>query len=150
REGYVTVNGDAARLAYRIAGGEAIVVTLAEAVLAPPGANANIKPEALPLMVSYENDQLAALDKPAGMVMYPSPGHPKGTLVNAILARWPQVAQVGGDGRAGIVHRLDKDTSGVILIAKTEAARLALTKQFAARTIQKRYLALVVGKVDQA
>src|SRR5258708_11086853 len=88
---------------------------------------------------------MAAINKPAGMVVHPAVGHATGTLVNAILARWPQIAQVGGEGRAGIVHRLDKDTSGVILIAKTEPARLYLMTQFESREVQKRYLALVEG-----
>jgi 23S rRNA pseudouridine1911/1915/1917 synthase len=145
KEGFVTVNGRAGKPAYRLEGGEQVVVELAPAIVAPPDANANVLPEALPLDVIYDDPVMAAIDKPAGMVVHPGAGHQTGTLVNAILARWPQVAQVGGDERAGIVHRLDKDTSGVILIAKTEAARLDLMAQFAARTIQKRYLALVEG-----
>ena len=145
KEGFVTVNGRAGKPAYRLEGGEQVIVELAPAIVAPPDANANVLPEALPLDVIYDDPVMAAINKPAGMVVHPAVGHQTGTLVNAILARWPQVAQVGGEDRAGIVHRLDMDTSGVILIAKTEAARLALMAQFAARTVQKRYLALVEG-----
>jgi 23S rRNA pseudouridine1911/1915/1917 synthase len=145
KEGFVTVNGRAGKPAYRLEGGEQVIVELAPSIVAPPDANANVQPEALPLDVIYDDPVMAAINKPAGMVVHPAVGHLTGTLVNAILARWPQVAQVGGEERAGIVHRLDKDTSGVILIAKTEAARLALMAQFAARTVQKRYLALVEG-----
>lgn len=145
KEGFVVVNGRAGKPAYRLEGGEQIVVNLDPSIVAPPDANAGVRPESLPLDVIYEDAVMAAINKLAGMVVHPAVGHESGTLVNAILARWPQVAQVGGEERAGIVHRLDKDTSGVILIAKTEAARLKLMAQFAARTVQKRYLALVEG-----
>lgn len=148
REGFVTVNDRSGKPSYRIEGGEAIVIRLAPEIIAPPDANASVVPEALPLSVLYDDAAMAAIDKPAGMVVHPAAGHTSGTLVNAILARWPQVAQVGGEGRAGIVHRLDKETSGVILIAKTEAARLALMAQFAAREVHKRYVALIEGLPD--
>jgi 23S rRNA pseudouridine1911/1915/1917 synthase len=144
KEGYATINGKPGKPSYRIEGQDEIAVRLAEHIIAPPNDEATL-PEALPLNVIYEDADMAAIDKPAGMVVHPAAGHTSGTLVNALLARWPQVAQVGGKGRAGIVHRLDKDTSGVLLIAKTEPARLNLMAQFAARTVQKRYLALVEG-----
>ncbi len=148
KEGFVTVNAKAGKPAYRLEDEDAVLVSLAPEIVAPPDANAHVIPEAMPLTILYEDASMAAIDKPAGMVVHPAVGHTSGTLVNAILARWPQVAQVGGEDRAGIVHRLDMDTSGVILIAKTEPARLALMSQFAARTVQKRYLALVEGWTD--
>lgn len=148
KEGFVTVNSKPGKASYRLESADTVQVALAPAIVAPPDANANVVPEALPMHILYEDESMAAIDKPAGMVVHPAVGHTQGTLVNAILARWPQTAQVGGEGRAGIVHRLDKDTSGVILVAKTEAARLALMSQFAGRTVQKRYLALVEGIPD--
>ncbi len=144
KEGLVTVDGKPGKPASRLEGGERVEVSI------PPPPPVETAPEAIPLRVLYEDDSLAAIDKPAGMVVHPAHGSRAGTLVNALLARWPQVADVGGArgsaDRAGIVHRLDKDTSGVILIAKTEPARLALTAQFEARAVQKRYLALVHGR----
>jgi len=148
KEDAVRVDGKPVKASYRLDGGEAITVTLLEAIIAPPESNAHILPEAIPLTILYEDEQIVAVDKPAGMVVHPAVGHERGTLVNAILARYPETALVGGEDRAGIVHRLDKDTSGVILIARSEAARLFLMKQFAARTVQKRYLALVEGLPD--
>ncbi len=144
KEGYVSINGKPGKPSYRVEAQDKIAVRLADHIVAPSNDEATL-PEVLPLDVLYEDADMAAIDKPAGMVVHPAAGHTSGTLVNALLARWPQVAQVGGKGRAGIVHRLDKDTSGVLLIAKTEPARLNLMAQFAARTVQKRYLALVEG-----
>ncbi|MCZ7583675.1 MAG: RluA family pseudouridine synthase [Deltaproteobacteria bacterium] len=144
KEGLVTVDGAPSKPAFRLEGGERIEVRI------PPPPPVAVTPEAIPLRVLYEDESLAAIDKAAGMVVHPGHGNREGTLVNALLARWPQVADVGGRDRAGIVHRLDKETSGVILIAKTEPARLALMKQFAARTVEKRYLALVHGRPETA
>ncbi len=144
KEGHVTVNGKPGKASLRLESGDLVVVQLADHILSPT-ATAITLAESMPLDVVYEDEDLAAINKPAGMVVHPAAGHTSGTLVNALLARWPQVAQVGGKDRAGIVHRLDKDTSGVLLIAKTEPARLNLMAQFAARTVQKRYLALVEG-----
>ncbi|MBN1284587.1 MAG: RluA family pseudouridine synthase [Anaerolineae bacterium] len=139
KDGFVTVDGRLVKASYRLEGREHIVVRI------PPPLPVETAPEAIPLDVIYEDDDLAVINKPAGMVVHPAYGNREGTLVNAALARWPQIASVGGRDRAGIVHRLDKDTSGVILIAKTEPARLTLMRQFAQRTIQKYYLALVEG-----
>ncbi|MEP7287386.1 MAG: RluA family pseudouridine synthase [Chloroflexota bacterium] len=144
KEGHIAVDGKPGKASYRLEGGEAIAVFVADSVLASDWA-ATTPAEAMPLDVIYEDETMAAINKPAGMVVHPAVGHTSGTLVNAILGRWPQIAQVGGEGRAGIVHRLDKDTSGVILIAKTEPARLNLMTQFESRNVQKRYLALVEG-----
>jgi len=140
REGHVLVNGHAPKVSYRIEGGESIAVTL-PAVLEDAGPVA----EAIPLDVLYEDDQVAVVNKPAGMVVHPAFGHNSGTLVNAALARWPEIAAFSDPARAGIVHRLDKETSGVILIAKTASALASLRAQFKARTVHKRYIALVEG-----
>lgn len=140
REGHVLVNGHAPKASYRIEGGESIAVTL-PAVLEDAGPVA----EAIPLDVLYEDDQVAVVNKPAGMVVHPAFGHNSGTLVNAALARWPEIAAFSDPARAGIVHRLDKETSGVILIAKTASALASLRAQFKARTVRKRYIALVEG-----
>jgi 23S rRNA pseudouridine1911/1915/1917 synthase len=144
KEGYVTINGKPGKASYRVENDDAIAVQFAEHILTPTSPE-DAQAEALPLDVIYEDESLAAINKPAGMVVHPAAGHTSGTLVNALLARWPQVAQVGGKARAGIVHRIDKDTSGVLLIAKTEPMRLHLMAQFAARKVKKRYLALVEG-----
>jgi 23S rRNA pseudouridine1911/1915/1917 synthase len=144
KEGYVTINGVPGKPSHRLESRETVTIRLAAHIVTPDAA-ASTEPEPLPLDVIYENGDLAAINKPAGMVVHPAAGHAHGTLVNALLARWPQVAQVGGKDRAGIVPRLDKATSGVLLIAKTEPARLNLMAQFAARQVQKRYLTLVEG-----
>lgn len=143
--GGVRVNGAPHKPAYRLEPADQVEVTLTPEFLAPPDANANVEPERLPLRILYNDGQIVAIDKPAGMVVHPAAGNARGTLVNALLAHFPQVAAVGGENRAGIVHRLDKDTSGVIVVALSEAARLHLMAQFAARTVRKRYLALVEG-----
>jgi len=140
RAGRVTVNGAAARASLRLEGGERIRVQVPVV-----DESAKPEPEAIPLVVLYEDEHVAVVDKPAGMVVHPAFGHVSGTLVNAVLSRWPQIADFAEPGRAGIVHRLDKETSGVILIAKTPPALESLRAQFKARTISKRYLALVEG-----
>jgi 23S rRNA pseudouridine1911/1915/1917 synthase len=107
----------------------------------------SIEPEALPLAVLYEDAHLLAIDKPPGMVVHPAPGSRRGTVVNALLHRLGALDGVGEASRPGIVHRLDKDTSGVLLIARTTPALEALARQFRTRTIEKRYVALVHGAV---
>jgi 23S rRNA pseudouridine1911/1915/1917 synthase len=145
KEGHVMVNGAPEKASYRLDAADQVSVNLVAEIVSPPDINANVQAEAMPLSILYEDTVMVAIDKPAGMVVHPAAGHQGGTLVNALLAKYPEVAAVGGQARAGIVHRLDKDTSGVILIARAEPIRLALMKQFAARTVQKRYLALVEG-----
>ncbi len=115
---------------------------------APDAAPAAPQAEALPLAVLYEDADVVAVDKPAGMVVHPGAGNAAGTLVNAMLAHAPEVAEVGDEARPGIVHRLDKETSGVLLVAKTDAAYRALQAQFKHREIRKTYLALCVGEVQ--
>jgi len=141
KDGLVTVNGEASKAAYRVEPGDVLEIQ----PLAPPVSAWAVEAEPIPLDVLYEDQTIAAIHKPAGMVVHPAAGIATGTLVNAVLARWPQTEQVGSRVRAGIVHRLDKDTSGVIVIAKTESARRNLVAQFKARTVQKQYVALVYG-----
>ena len=124
RDGQVTVGGRPAKPSYRVEAGDVICVQVPDQpVYSAP------EPEAIPLDVLYEDDDLAVIDKPAGMVVHPAYGHSSGTLVNAVLARWPSIAAWGEPERAGIVHRLDKETSGVIVVAKTPGALDALRAQ---------------------
>jgi 23S rRNA pseudouridine1911/1915/1917 synthase len=133
----VTVNGRASKPSYRVEVGEEIVVQV------PAESAPEITPEDIALDVIYQDEHLAAVNKPAGMVVHPAYGHESGTLVNALLSYWPQTVDVGGPDRAGIVHRLDKDTSGLILVAKSEDTHAALQRLFKRRQVKKTYLALV-------
>jgi len=139
KTGEVMVNGRPSKPSYRVEMGDEILVRVPAEMPEP------VLPEDIPLVIIYEDDALLVVNKPAGMVVHPALGHPSGTLVNAVLAHCPQVAEVGGLDRAGIVHRLDKDTSGLILVAKDEATRAALQRQFKRRQVVKTYLALVEG-----
>jgi len=105
-------------------------------------------PQAIPLDIIYEDEYLIGVNKPAGMVVHPAPGHPHGTLVNALLAHDQRIADVGPPNRPGIVHRLDRETSGVIIVAKQAAVLQALQQQFRNREVEKVYLALVHGRVQ--
>jgi 23S rRNA pseudouridine1911/1915/1917 synthase len=143
REGRVRVNGQRVRQSHRIAGGDGI-----ELELGPP-AGETPPAEAMSLEVLYEDEDLVALDKPAGLLVHPGPGTVSrgGTLVNGLLARYPEIHRVGVVNRPGLVHRLDRFTSGVMLVARTNRARLGLVSQFKSRTVKKEYLAVVCGKV---
>jgi 23S rRNA pseudouridine1911/1915/1917 synthase len=143
-EGHVTVDGAVRRAAYGVRAGERIVVAV------PPDAPSTVVAEDIPLRVLFEDEALLAIDKPPGMVVHPAPGARSGTLVNALLHRLGTMDGVGPAGRPGIVHRLDRDTSGVLLVARTAAALAALAKQFSQRTLSKRYLAVVHGRVGPA
>ncbi|MFN8372528.1 MAG: RluA family pseudouridine synthase [Anaerolineae bacterium] len=135
----VMVDGKPAKPSLKLKGGETIVVHMP-----PPPQDDRVAPQELDLNIVYEDDALAVIDKPAGLVVHPGDGNEQGTLVNALLARYPQIAQIPYDARRrGIVHRLDKDTSGLLVIAKNAPAQLKLVEQFAARTVDKTYLALV-------
>ena len=139
--GRVTVNDVGVNKAsLRLEVGDEVMVRV------PPPESTEVHPEAIPLSIVYEDDDLLVIDKPAGMVVHPAHGHRSGTLVNALLSRYPQLAEVGGAERAGIVHRLDKDTSGLILVAKNEAAQKELQRQFKHHAVEKVYLALVEGR----
>lgn len=118
------------------------VVTLA----IPPPVPAEPQPEDIPLRIVHEDEHIIVIDKPAGLVVHPAPGHLDGTLVNALLHHCPDLAGIGGVARPGIVHRLDQDTSGLMVVAKTEAAMRVLTREFASHAnIRKTYLAVVHG-----
>jgi 23S rRNA pseudouridine1911/1915/1917 synthase len=147
-DGRALVDGARRRSSDRLSGGERISVELS----APP--DESLEPESIPLRVAYEDDALLVVDKPAGLVVHPSAGHGTGTLVNALLGRAIErgepLGSIAGVGRPGIVHRLDKDTSGLIVIAKTDAAQATLMRQFGDRTVEKEYLALVRGQPPAA
>ncbi len=138
-EGRVLVDGLPAKAGCRLKGGEDIVVTL------PEPAPAEAVSEEIPLKILFQDRQLIVIDKPAGMVVHPAPGHARGTLVNALLHYCDDLSGIGGELRPGIVHRLDKDTSGVMVATKTDAAHHHLSRQFKAHTITRRYVALVHG-----
>jgi 23S rRNA pseudouridine1911/1915/1917 synthase len=116
----------------------------------PAAEPADIEPEAIPLEVLYEDPDVLVVDKPAGLVVHPSPGHWSGTMVNALLARDTEYGGIAGVARPGIVHRLDRDTSGLIMVAKTDVAQASLMAQLKARRVKKTYLALVHGNVEAA
>ena len=141
KEGRVLVNGAAARSSLMLHGGEGVEVSPADA--APPLA----APEDLPLEILYEDASVIAIDKPAGLAVHAGAGAHSGTLVNRLVHHFAALSQVGGDLRPGIVHRLDKGTSGVLLVARNDGAHRALAAQFADRTVEKTYLALVHGQV---
>ena len=139
----VTVNGNPAKASYRVHGGDHIRMWL------PAPAHDVPEPEDIPLEVLYEDEFLAVIDKPADMVVHPAKGHWSGTLVNALQFRFGQLSHLSGDYRPGIVHRLDRDTSGVILIAKDEQAHRDLSYQFEHRKVFKEYLAITAGVLDR-
>ena len=140
-KGRVLVNGLAVRAAYAVRAADSIQVDPAEA---PP---LHASPEAIPLAILYEDEDVVAIDKPAGMVVHAGAGVHEGTLVNALLHRFAALSGIGGALRPGIVHRLDRFTSGVLLVAKNDAAHQKLAAQFSGRRVEKIYLALVHGKV---
>ena len=147
REGGVTLAGkEIRRPSFRLRGGERLAVVLPE----PPLPTA--VPEEIPLDVLYEDDDLAAINKPAGLVVHAGAGPARrgGTLVNALLHRFGRLSSIGAPLRPGIVHRLDKPTSGVLLVAKTDEAHRHLAAQFERREVEKRYLALAHGRLPRA
>lgn len=107
----------------------------------------NVEPEDIPIDIVYEDDQLAVINKPQGMTVHPAPGNYSGTLVNALLHHFKTISDIGGEVRPGIVHRIDKDTSGLLVVAKTNKAHLSLAKQIAEKTCKRTYVALVEGVV---
>ena len=143
-DGRVLVNGAVSEAARKVRQPDVIVVRI------PPPAPAAIEAEDIPLQIVYEDADLIVIDKPAGLVVHPAAGHARGTLVNAILAHAPDLRGIGGETRPGIVHRLDKDTSGLIVVAKHDAAHRELQRQFKARSVRKVYLALVEGRLEPA
>lgn len=136
----ILVEGVARKASYKVQAGETIVVRV------PPPEPATPQAQSIALDILYEDDDLIVVNKPAGMVVHPAAGHPDGTLVNAILAHCPNL-NVGGVERPGIVHRLDNETSGIIVVAKNDVAMRDLQAQFKSRRVKKTYLALVEGIV---
>lgn len=144
RDGHVLVNGSPQKPRYAIRGGDRVTVS------PPAPAPVEVEPEEIPLDILFEDGDLVVLNKPAGLVVHPAPGHHSGTLVNALLHHCHDLAGIGGELRPGIVHRLDKDTSGVMVVAKNESAMQLLTQSFKARSVRKHYQALVRGSVTPA
>ena len=144
-DGFVEVNGRAAKKA-----GQALEKGSEVTVRIPPSIPTELVPEKIPLDVVFESKDLVVVNKPAGMVVHPAAGHASGTLVNAILGYDPEIEGIGGEERPGVVHRLDKETSGLILLAKNERAHRWLQDQFRFRQVEKIYLALVDGKPPTA
>jgi 23S rRNA pseudouridine1911/1915/1917 synthase len=138
-EGSVRLDGVAAKRAHVVRAGDEVEVEVPEA------RPAEIAAEDIPLAVLFEDAHLLAIDKPAGMVVHPSPGHGSGTLVNALLHHVRDLSGIGGELRPGIVHRLDRGTSGVLLIAKTDVAHASLSRQMKKRSMRKEYLAVAAG-----
>jgi 23S rRNA pseudouridine1911/1915/1917 synthase len=139
----VLVDGRPMKSSAVIRPGQRISVTI------PPPQPSVLTPEPIPLDILYEDNDLLVLNKPAGLVVHPAPGHPAGTLVHALLHHCPDLPGIGAERRPGIVHRLDKETSGVMVVAKTDAAMASLAGQFKARRVKKTYLALVHGEVKR-
>jgi 23S rRNA pseudouridine1911/1915/1917 synthase len=141
--GTVTVNGAVPRSSYKVRRGDTVVVRV------PPAQSVTLSPEALPLDILYEDADIIVVNKAAGMVVHPGAGNYSGTLVNALLAHCNDLQGIGGELRPGIVHRLDKDTSGVLVVAKHDRAIHALQRQFKQREVRKIYVALVIGNIEQ-
>jgi 23S rRNA pseudouridine1911/1915/1917 synthase len=140
-DGFITVNGKAAKPSLKLVPGDKVAVTI------PPEAPSALAAENIPLNIIYEDADLLVIDKPAGLAVHPAPGTPSHTLVNAILHYLPGLAADTDSLRPGIVHRLDKDTSGLILVAKNRLAQANLSEQFKSRAVSKAYLVLVKGKL---
>jgi 23S rRNA pseudouridine1911/1915/1917 synthase len=141
RTGFVRIGGATTRPHQSVRSGEEIEVT------EPPPEKIRTEPEAIPLTILYEDDDLIVINKAPGMTVHPGAGHREHTLVNALLHHCSTLSGIGGKERPGIVHRLDKETSGCLVAAKNDAAHRELSKQFTARTVEKIYLALVAGKL---
>ena len=140
-DGFVLVNGEYSRASYKVSAGDEVQIRIPEVESGAPQA------ESIALNILYGDLDLLVINKPEGMVVHPAPGHDEGTLVNALLAAYPELSLEGGE-RPGIVHRLDRDTSGLILVARHAAAKRSLQAQFKQRTVTKTYLALVEGILE--
>jgi 23S rRNA pseudouridine1911/1915/1917 synthase len=138
-DGFITVNGREAKSSLRLDSGDRVDV------IVPPAPPSPLTPEAIPLSIVYEDEDLLVVDKPPGLTVHPAPGHPDHTLINAILSHVPHLARMGDSLRPGIVHRLDKDTSGLMIVAKNRVAQMNLIEQFRKRSVVKAYLVLVKG-----
>ena len=140
--GHVLIDGRREKASYRARAGEVVIVTL------PPPPTRTVLGESIPLEIVYEDDELVVVNKAAGMVVHPAPGNWTGTLVNALRGRGGELSEEGGEARAGIVHRLDKDTSGLMLVAKTDRSHRLLALAIAARRVVRRYAALAWGHLS--
>ena len=142
-DGHVRVDTEPARKAsHRVAAGQVVDVEI------PDPAPSSAEPQPLPLAIVYEDDHIAIVEKPAGLVVHPAAGNPDGTLVNALLFHVRDLSGIGGEIRPGIIHRLDKDTSGLLLVAKNDAAHRALAAQWNTDAVRKEYVAVVYGTPD--
>jgi len=142
RSGFVKINMLPVKESHKVKPDERIEVNI------PQPQKVELKAEKIPLNILFDDDSIIVIDKPAGMVVHPAAGHASGTLVNALLYYCPRFGGIGGELRPGIVHRLDKDTSGVIVVAKTQKAMMSLAKQFKQRKIHKEYLAVAWGMLS--
>jgi len=142
RNGKIRVQGMVRKPGYRVKAGDEICGCI------PPPTPILFKPEPIPIEILHEDDDIIVINKQTGIVVHPAPGHYSGTLVNALLYHCPKLNGIGGALRPGIVHRLDKDTSGVLVAAKNDRAHLHLSRQFKSRRVKKQYLALVYGKME--
>src|SRR6059036_2877892 len=141
-QGYIRVDGSPVKATHHPRAGETIQIHW------PAARPATAQPQELPLDILFEDEDLLVLNKPPGMVVHPSAGHEESTLVNALLHHCAgQLSGIGGVARPGIVHRLDRETSGCLVVAKNDATHLALAEQFAGRAVEKVYLAIVCGEV---
>ena len=151
--GFILLDGRLRRPGHRCHAGQRVRIAAPGDGRTPlfgaPGENDPLSPEPVPLEVLHEDPWLVVIDKPAGLVVHPGPGHPNGTLANGLIHRYPEIARVGPPGRPGLVHRLDRGTSGVMIAARSEAARLRLTEAFAERRVTKQYLALAMGRFGE-
>lgn len=141
-EGLVTVNGQRMKANYRLKEGEHVAVTF------PPPVKLDVLPEPIPLNICYEDEDMVVINKPRGMVVHPAHGHYTGTLVNALLHHCADLSGIGGILRPGIVHRLDKDTSGLLMVAKNDLAHQGLARQLKNSSVTRGYLALAHGQVQ--
>jgi 23S rRNA pseudouridine1911/1915/1917 synthase len=145
REGHVRLGAAPARASARLKGNEVVTVSV------PPPRPLDLAPEDRPLRIRFQDEHLIVVEKPSGMVVHPSPGHAGGTLVNVLLSRADRLSGIGGVARPGIVHRLDRDTSGILVVAKTDEAHANLSSQFSShRTVDRRYHGIVWGKPPRA
>jgi 23S rRNA pseudouridine1911/1915/1917 synthase len=141
KDGHVSIGGREAKANQPVKTGQAIAIDIPEPIEPVP------QPEALPLPIVYQDPDLIVVDKPAGMVVHPAAGHDRGTLVNALLHHVDDLSGIGGEKRPGIVHRLDRGTSGLMVVAKNDRAHEELSRQFREREVEKEYIALVWGEV---
>ncbi|MDN4594990.1 RluA family pseudouridine synthase [Polycladomyces subterraneus] len=144
KEGRVTVNGRTVKANYRLETGDEVIVSV------PPVEELAVEPEPIPLDVRYEDEDVIVVNKPRGMVVHPAPGNTSGTLVNALLAHCQDLSGIGGVARPGIVHRIDKDTSGLLMVAKNDMAHQSLAAQLKEHSVDRIYLAIVHGNIPHS